>query len=132
MDASVSSGRAPLASVTRSLTWASLSDSTRITETDSTDAVTGAGVGVTADGRTVTSGIPRDTLDFTMVEPANATCVAVPSASRDTTSVSTPLSSRTASRPAISLPSWVEGIRTAPGDTSRTSFSSTATLGVTR
>ena len=94
--------------------------------------VAGAGVGVTDDGRTVTSGMPRETFDFTIVEPANATWVAVPSASRATTSMSTPLSRRTASRPAISLPSCVDGMMTAAGETSLTSFSSTATFGVTR
>ena len=98
----------------------------------STAGVAGAGVGVTEFGRTVTSGRPRVTLDLTMVEPAKTTWVAVPSASRPTTSVSTPLSSLTASRAAISLPSWVEASSTAAGCTRLTSSASTVAFGATR
>ncbi len=92
----------------------------------------GAGTGVSEFGRTVTSGSPLVTFDFTIVEPAKTTCVAVPSAARSTTSVSSPLSSLTASRPAISLPSWVEPSSTAAGDVERTSSASTVTFGATR
>src|SRR6266508_335896 len=132
MDASVSSGRAPFDSATRSTTRARVSRSDSVTGTGSTAGVTGAGVGVTELGRTVTSGRPRVTRDLTIVEPANTTWVAAPSASTATASTSRPLSSLTASRPAISLPSWVEGSRTAAGAVARTSSASTVAFGATR
>ncbi len=80
----------------------------------------------------VTIGRPRVTLDVTIVEPAKTTWVAVPSAATSTASVSRPLSSFTASRPAISLPSWVEASSTAAGWADRTSSASTVALGATR
>jgi hypothetical protein len=83
-------------------------------------------------GRIVTSGRPRVTCDFTIVAPANTTWVAIPSVPSDTTSVSSPLSSLTASRPAISLPSWVEPSSTAAGETRLTSSANTVAFGATR
>jgi hypothetical protein len=86
------------------VTFASLSLSLSEISTLVTLGVVGAGVGVTADGRTVTSGIPRRPWT-SATELAKAVCVAVPSAARSTMSVSTPLSRRTARRAATSLPS---------------------------
>ena len=76
-------------------------------------------------------GVPCDTLDFTMTEPPKIDCVAVKSASIPTASVTTPESTLTASRPATSLPSAVEGISTAAGDFSATSLASTSAFGAT-
>jgi len=110
----------------------SLSASDSGTSTGETAGVTGAGTGATELGRRVASGSPRLTFDLTIVEPANTTCVAVPSAARSDTSVSSPLSSLTARRPAISLPSWVEPSSTAAGATSPISDASTVAFGATR
>ena len=63
-------------------TLASLSASPSVTSTGSTAAVAGAGVG--RDRRTAArspAGCRVDTFDFTIVEPAKTTWVAVPSAS---------------------------------------------------
>ena len=94
--------------------------------------VAAAGVGVSEFGRTVTSGRPRVTFALTTVEPAKTACVAVPSASSVSTSVSRPLSSLTATRAAISLPSCVEPSSTAAGATSPMSFARMAAFGATR
>jgi hypothetical protein len=132
MEASVSSGREPFCSATRSTTLVSLSASLACTVSCSVDGDAGAGDGVTELGRMVTIGSPRVTLDVTIVEPAKITCVAVPSGVTATASVSSPLSSLTASRPAISLPSWVEASRTAAGWTRLISSATAVALGATR
>jgi hypothetical protein len=92
-----------------------LSVSLTLTVNCSTTAVTGAGTGVVEFGRIVTIGSPRVTFDRTVAAPAKIPCVTVPSASTATASVSRPLSSLTANRPAISLPSCVEASNTAAG-----------------
>ena len=76
--------------------------------------------------------MPVVTLECTIVAPANATWVAVPSAAISVTSVRNPLPVLMASRPAISLPSGEDGITTAAGDFSWTSCASTSALGATR
>jgi len=98
----------------------------------STCGVAGAGAGVTEFGRIVMIGRPLVTFDVTIVEPANTTWVAVPSAATSTASVSSPLSSFTASRPAISLPSCVEASSTAAGCTRRTRSATAVAFGATR
>ncbi len=67
-----------------------------------------------------------------MAEPAKTTWVAVPSASSATTSVRMPLSSLTASRAAISLPSCEEASSTAAGCTRLTRSATTVAFGATR
>ena len=83
-------------------------------------------------GRIVTIGRPLVTFALTIVEPAKTTWVAVPSAATSTASVSRPFSSLTASRPAISLPSWVEASNTAAGLIRLTSSATAVAFGATR
>ena len=86
-----------------------------VTETRSTAASAGAGSGVTALGFTVITGVPWVTDAVTVQLPAKTDWVVVPSAAMSVASVIRPDPSLTASRPAISLPSVVELIRTAAG-----------------
>ena len=67
-----------------------------------------------------------------MTAPAKATWVAVPSAAISVTSVRKPLPVLTARRAAISLPSGEDGMTTAAGDFSATSWASTSAFGATR
>jgi len=76
--------------------------------------------------------VPTVTLECTIVAPAKATWVAVPSGAISVTSVRKPLPVLMASRPATSLPSGEEGMTTAAGDLSATSCASTSALGATR
>ena len=82
--------------------------------------------------RSVKIGVPAVTFEWTITEPANATWVAVPSAAISVTSVRKPLPILIARRAAISLPSGEEGMTTAAGDFSCTSWASTSALGATR
>src|SRR5215218_9395960 len=77
-------------------------------------------------------GVPTVTCECTIVAPANATWVAVPSAAISVTSVRNPEPVLIASRPAISLPSGEDGITTAAGDTDATNCASTSAFGATR
>jgi len=64
--------------------------------------------------------------------PANTDCVVVPSASTSTASVIRPAPILTESRPAISLPSEVDGIRIAAGEVFSASCCSASAFGATR
>ena len=81
--------------------------------------------------RTVMIGVPCVTLEWTIVDPPNTTCVAVRSAETSTASVMMPLPVRTARRPPTSLPSALEVTSTAAGARSATSAARTSTLGAT-
>ena len=105
MAASVSSGRPPLVAAVCPVTVAFVAASDSVTDTSVRAGVVAAATGAVEFGRTVKIGVPRVTEEWTTVLPPNTDCVATSSALTATASVMTPLSVRTASRPATSLPS---------------------------
>src|SRR5262249_44127858 len=117
---------------TRSVMCAPLAASLSSTLTGSSAAAPGDASGGTAFGRTATIGMPVVTLDFTMIAPPKMDCSATgvpPSSARSTASVSTPELILTASLPAPSLPSGVDGTSTAAGEAWATSAASTSAAG---
>ena len=90
--------------------------------------------GVAELGLTVMIGVPLVTLACTVKPPAKTDCVVTGPLSpgwTSTASVMRPEAVRTASRPAISLPSAVEVSSTAVGAASSTRCASASTLGTT-
>ena len=113
--ASCSSGRPPFAAVDEPVIVALLAASLSTTETSRRSPAADAGSGAMEFGRTVMIGTPVRTLDRTTVDPPKTLWVAWRSAETSTASVMTPEPSRTASRPATSLPSAVLDTSTALG-----------------
>ena len=105
--------------------------------TDSTSVLglVPAGSGVAEFGFTAMMGVPRVIRDRTLYEPAKTDWVVTgpPSpASTSTASVISPDEVLIDRRPAISLPSVLDGISTAAGEVCSTSCASTSALGATR
>ena len=115
MAASVSSGRPPFFSSTRSRTLARLAASESVTETCSSAGCAAEGSGAVELGRMVMIGVPVATLDLTIHAPPKIGCSQTRSALTPTASVMTPPPVLTASRAATSLPSALQGIKTAAG-----------------
>ena len=116
--ASARSGRALEPFGVRLVTVAPLARSLNSTSTLSTLGCAGAASAVTALGMTVMTGVPRTTSERTWKDPATTDWVVVtvaPSATTSMASVTRPLSSRTATRAATSLPSGPEVTRMAAG-----------------
>jgi hypothetical protein len=130
--ASVSSGRPLALRGCEATICAFFAESDTVAANSSTAAAPSAASGVAELGLTVMIGVPLVTLALTVKLPAKTDWVVVPSSATSTASVIRPESILMASRPAISLPSNVEGIRIAAGEVFWTSCWSASAFGATR
>src|SRR5690606_16328565 len=135
MAASVSSGRPVETRGSDATILTCLAESGTSNETASTAPAPATASGAAEFGLTAMTGAPLVTCAATVKLPANAIWVVVtvpPSTATSTASVIRPDCDLSATRAAISLPSEVDGTRTAAGDFSATSAPSASALGATR